>query len=210
MILRPWYRSFIAHGALLGLMLSLLGFLVACGGGGGTTPYLVDESFEMSHECTKEFHEEVGDCVTLLGGGVVAPVCLLSEDDCAEHFYITKTNGRPTFVHVNAPFPCYSSWVADTFADEDSDFYQHGNYQVVAMTLDGYVTNDEVHIRERTAREDLQTDEICYYRLESTIRYLPEGSYTLKVWDDNRELVLQADFQKNPIGDNDPPFFFFH
>ncbi len=164
-----------------------------CGGSSYPIPYLVDQDYELQEGCITDFSKEVGDCVTLRDG-FIDPVCKRVEEECLEHFYITRRNGRPYFVHVNAAYPCYPDWIYQEYRNEFSDYFQDSKYRVVEMQLAGTADDDVVHIVEQLKREELQEPSTCYYRLETSIEDLVKGEYKLKLWSHEKELLLKMDF----------------
>ncbi len=181
------------HTVFLISVLSVMLLSVACGGGSTPVPYLKDQNFNLLDGCETDFSEEVGACVTLRDGWL-DPVCKRNETECVEHFYVTKRHGRPFFVHVNAAYPCYPDWIIDAYSNPESDYYLDYRYRVVDMQIAGAANDDVLHIIEALHREELQSSQTCYYRLEASVADLTQGSYDLKVWTPDNELIVKIPF----------------
>ncbi len=169
--------------------------LFACGDGSTPIPILEDQTFELLDDCVTDFSAEEGDCLSIVDGRV-EPFCSAREDQCVEHFYVTENRGRPFFVHVNAYYPCYPQWVFDRYNDAESDFFLSDVYRKVSLELASDVVDDNVHIIEVLRDPDIQTDGMCYYRLEASITDLTRGEYNLTLWNPKHELILRTVFTK--------------
>ena len=141
------------------------------------------------------FFFRTGECLKI-EDGVVSDACLKQEKDCVEHFYIEKRQGLPHFIHINAKYPCYPDWLIDRYSNPDSKWYMNGEYRVVSMKMSSLMIDDILQLIEILEREELQSDSMCYYRLEVSVKDLVNGEYGLKLWNPEQELILQHKFKK--------------
>lgn|GEM_PF-3537793 len=169
--------------------------LSACGGGSTPIPFLVDQKLDVLDECVTDFSSESGDCLRI-EDGVVSDTCAKVEDKCVEHFYIDKSRGLPHFTHINAKYPCYPEWLIDRYTDPDSIWYQHGDYRVISIKMSSLMVDDVLQLIEILEREELQSSQMCYYRLEVSVEDLTNGEYQFKLWNPDQELILQHIFNK--------------
>ncbi len=157
---------------------------------------------KISKACQLDFRAESGKCLALEGDRLVDEECQLLAEDCSERFFMTKKSGRSRFVLVNLLRPCYSQWLVDKYTDEESDWYEHGDYRVVEFNL-GAPVDSPKYYEESVVQLLLQSHwdflespsgEMCYYRIETSVKNMIGGSYSLKLWDEDRELMLETTF----------------
>lgn len=177
------------------ITVGIISVALSCGGGWVPVPYMSSQKFEYMSECKKDFSPEVGDCTAIIDGEVQSG-CNKIEEGCVEHFYLEKRNGRPYFTHFNARYPCYEEWVIDRYSNTESPTYRSRAYRVVSMELASHVVDNYVHVIEVLRRQDDQTPGYCYYKLEGAVEMLNDGSYWLKLWNPDRELILKTKFVK--------------
>jgi len=163
----------------------------ACGGGDAPIPYMVDQNYEMQSGCVQDFSAEEGRCIGVVEGEV-SPFCAKNEPTCVEHIYFRTQRGRPHVTHINVRYPCYPDWMYARYSDPDSKWFRNGRYEAVSLELANDVINNRIHLIEILADSKLQTDSMCYYRIEGAIADLEDGAYDLELWDPERELILHT------------------
>lgn len=173
----------------------LMLLLSACGGGSTPIPFLVDSSFALLDTCVTDFSAETGTCLKI-NDGVVSEDCEKYETECVEHFYIDKRRGLPHFIHINAKYPCYPDWLIERYTDPDSKWYHNGEYRVVSMKMSSIMLDDVLQLIEVLEKQELQSSEMCYYQIETSVDDMINGEYLLKLWNPDQELILKHKFNK--------------